>query len=72
MYEELSEECQRGDSATKKQVHKRHKSTKQKTCIERALSKLGTICAFCAFCVLLKSCVRLEFFEALDSNPATA
>jgi hypothetical protein len=28
MYEEFSEECQRGDNARKKQVHKRHKKTK--------------------------------------------
>jgi hypothetical protein len=26
MYEELSEDCQHGDSAIKKQVHKRHKT----------------------------------------------
>ena len=60
MYEELSEECQRGDNAIKKQIHK-----------EAQKFFLINFRDFCTS-LWLERGVGLKFFEALDSNTTTA
>ena len=60
MNEEFPEECQRGDNAIKKQVHK-----------EAQKFFLINFCDFCTS-LWLERGVGLKFFEALDSNTTTA
>ena len=63
MYEELAEDCQRGDNAMKKQVHQE----------VQKITKVFLI-NFRDFCASwwLERGVGLKFFEALDSNTTTA